>query len=102
MVVLFAMQYDWALDRLIMEVVIYNLALGLVHVHKADASDNFYRIGLLPPGIYFVSRRRRAGSNISHPPYGEEELATHIFHGDRDSGGFIKCSHGLQHTSPNS
>ena len=45
---LFAMQSGRALERLIREVVIYDPALGPVHVLKADASDIFYCIGLHP------------------------------------------------------
>ena len=42
------MQYGQALDRLIMEVVISNPALGPIHVLKVDVSDRFYHIGLRP------------------------------------------------------
>ena len=36
-----AMQYGWALERLIREVVIANPELGPMHVLKADFSDGF-------------------------------------------------------------
>ena len=40
------MQYGRVLYRLIREVFIADLALGPVHVLKADVSDDLYRIGL--------------------------------------------------------
>ena len=40
-------QYVWALERIIREVVIYDIALVLVHVLKADVSDGLYHIVLL-------------------------------------------------------
>ena len=43
-----AMQYGWALERLIRTNTIANPELGPVHVLKADISDGFYCIGLLP------------------------------------------------------
>ena len=45
------MQYIWALEFLIREVVISNPALRPLHVLKANVSDGFYHIGLLPPDI---------------------------------------------------
>ena len=45
---LYAMQYGRALDRLISEIVYVDPALGYVYLLKADVSDGFYRIGLLP------------------------------------------------------
>ena len=41
-------QYVWALERIIREVVIDDIALVLVHVLKADVSDGFYHIRLRP------------------------------------------------------
>ena len=41
-----AIQYGRDLDRLIREIVIADPTLGPVHVLKADASDDFYRISL--------------------------------------------------------
>ena len=41
-------QYVRALERIIREVVIDDIALVLVHVLKADVSDGFYHIGLRP------------------------------------------------------
>ena len=43
-----AMQYGWALDRLICEIVYVDPALGYVYLLQADVSDGFYRIGLRP------------------------------------------------------
>ena len=43
-----AMQYGWALDRLIREIVYVDPALGYVYLLQADVSDGFYRIGLRP------------------------------------------------------
>ena len=40
------MRYDWALDRLLREIVFADPALGYVYLLKADVSDGFYRIGL--------------------------------------------------------
>ena len=55
-----AMQYGWALDRLIREIVYADTALGYVYLLKADVSDGFYRIGLRPEdepklGLIFCS-----------------------------------------------
>ena len=49
-VIMYSMQYVRALERLIREVVIYDLALVPVYVLKADVSDSFYCIGLQPTG----------------------------------------------------
>ena len=43
-----SMQYGWALDRLIRDIVYADPALGYVYMLKADVSDGFYRIGLRP------------------------------------------------------
>ena len=43
-----AMQYGWALDRLIREIVYADPAQDYVFLLKADVSDGFYRIGLRP------------------------------------------------------
>ena len=43
-----AIQYGRALDCLIREIVYADPALGCVYLLKADVSDRFYRIGLLP------------------------------------------------------
>ena len=43
-----AMQYGWALDRLIREIVYAEPALGYVYMLKADVLDGFYCIGLRP------------------------------------------------------
>ena len=45
------MQYGWALDRLIREIVYADPELGYVYLLKADVSDGFYRIGLHPTDV---------------------------------------------------
>ena len=45
---LFAMQYCWALDCLLREIVYADPALGYVYLLKSNVSDGFYRIGLRP------------------------------------------------------
>ena len=54
------MQYGWSLERLNREVIIADPVLGPVHFLRADVSDGFYCIGLLPmdvpkPGLVFPS-----------------------------------------------
>ena len=99
-----AMQYGRVLERIIREVFISDPAMGPVHVLKSDGSDSFYRTGLHPmdspaeDSHSFRRRRQLVTSDIAHPPYGVEKRTAHIFHGDRDSGSFSKCSLTLQHT----
>ena len=57
------MQYDWALELLIREVVISNPALVPMHILEPDARGSFSRIGLRPTdspnmGIFFHQRER--------------------------------------------
>ena len=43
-----ALQYGWALDCLLREIVFADPALGYVYLLKADVSHGFYHIGLRP------------------------------------------------------
>ena len=59
-----AMQYGWALDFLLCEIVYADLALGYVYLLKSDISDGFYRVWLCPEdapklGLIFPSGKTR-------------------------------------------
>ena len=92
-----AMKYGRSLERLIREVIIANPALGPMHVLKDNVNDGFYLIGLRPTDFTNLRLVFPSEGEDAKPRYGVETHATHILHGNGDSGGSIKYSLAMQY-----